>query len=250
MIPAPSQLRGIVAAAIIAVGGAAGAASLQVAPTGLEFLPSSPAQGLWLTNTGTAALNAQVRVFRWTQVGGKDVLTPSRSMVASPPMVELTPGAKQLVRVILVGERNPDAAPEAYRVLVDELPPPADEAETGVRYVLRHSVPAFVIPSTVSNNAEVAAALSWRVVDDGHGVALQAHNNSAFRAQLSQVSLLPPGEAPLEVSAGLLGYVLPGMTMRWPLKFTPAQLPAGTRLRASLNGKPVDQAIAIGDLAH
>lgn len=221
-----------------------------MAPIGLEFIPGQSAQGLWLTNSGDDSLNAQVRVFRWTQVGGKDVLTPTRSMLASPPTLGLEPGSRQLVRVIRVGAEDLEGGEEAYRLLVDELPPSTDQIETGIRYVLRHSVPAFVLPAPPPDAADVAASLQWSLVRDEDGVALQARNSGAFHAQLSQVSLLPPGAAPIEINAGLLGYVLPGMTMRWSLKSAPAQLPSGTRLKVSVNGKPVDQAFTVGNLAR
>lgn len=243
------KLRGLLAAALLAVGGMAGAASLQVAPTGLEFTPSSPAQGLWLTNTGSEPLDAQVRVFHWTQVDGKDLLTPTQTLVASPPMLSLAPGAQQLVRVIRVSAAAPDGGETAYRLLVDELPPAAQHTETGVRYVLRHSIPVFMLPSALPEAAELATALHWSLVGEDGDIALQARNDGAFHVQLSQASLLPPDGAPIELSAGLLGYVLPGMTMRWPLKLVPARLPPGTQLKVSINGKSVDQAFPVGDLS-
>lgn len=249
-MPSRLQIRGLLAAGLCALSGLAGAASLQVAPTGLEFLPSSPAQGLWLSNTGVEALNAQVRVFRWTQVDGEDVLTPTQDMVASPPMLSLQPGTRQLVRVIRVGAPTPGEGEKAYRLLVDELPPSVEPTETGIRYVLRHSVPAFVLPATLPDAAEVATSLEWSLQRSDDGLALQARNTGSFHAQLSQVSLLPPDGTSIEVSPGLLGYVLPDMTMRWSLKLVPAQLPAGTRLKVSINGKPVDQSFPVGNLAH
>src|SRR5512146_2569858 len=123
-----SVLRGLAAALLIACG-SAGASGLQVAPVGLEFAPGSTAQGVWLTNTGNDLLRAQVRVYHWTQSDGKDVLTPAQGLVASPPMLNLQPGAQQLVRVIRTGA---PAGPneDAYRLLIDELPQPEKEEKT------------------------------------------------------------------------------------------------------------------------
>jgi len=244
------QICGLLVAVLAAVCGIAGAAGLQVAPISLEFLPSSPAQGLWLSNTGSDALHAQVRVFHWTQANGKDVLTPTQSLVASPPMLSLEPGAQQLVRVIRLGVSNPGGGADAYRLLVDELPQLEERTETGVRYVLRYSIPVFMQPASQPDAVAIAETLHWSLLQDEDGIALQARNSGTFHAQLSQVSLLPPGGAPFELSAGLLGYVLPGMTMRWPLKFATDRLPPDTRLRVSINGKPIDQAFPVGDLAR
>lgn len=234
-------LRGLLAAGMIVTSGMAGASGLQVAPVGLEFQPSSPAQGLWLTNTGSEALHAQVRVFHWTQADGKDVLTPTRALVASPPMLTLAPGAQQLVRVIRLGASDANGSEDAYRLLVDELPQPAQQDQTGVRYVLRYSVPVFVESARPPDPAAMAASLHWSLIHDDNGIVLQVRNTGTTHAQLSNAKLLPPGTAPVTVSAGLLGYVLPGMTMRWPLKISAPRLPTGTQLKADINGKPVDQ---------
>ncbi|MDD2874951.1 MAG: molecular chaperone [Azoarcus sp.] len=242
------QIRGLVAAVPLVVCGTVVAAGLQVSPTGLEFLPPSPAQGLRLTNTGSDALHAQVRVFHWTQANGKDVLTPTQALVASPPMLSLAPGAQQLVRVIRLDAANPSGAEDAYRLLVDELPPPEERKETGVRYVLRYSIPVFMAPTNPPDAAAIAGTLHWSLRKDDKGIFLQAQNTGAFHAQLSEVSLLPLGGVPVQVSAGLLGYVLPGMTMRWPLKLGTARFPTGTRLKFSINGKPIDQTFAVDDL--
>lgn len=239
--------RALLVAGMAMVCGVAGASGLQVAPTSLEFPAASHAQGLWLTNTGTDALHAQVRVFHWTQADGKDVLTPTLALVASPPMLTLAPGAQQLVRVIRLGT-SVASGEGAYRLLVDELPQPEQQKQTGVRYVLRYSIPVFVEPATAPDAAAIAGSLRWSLVRQDTGVALQVQNTGAVHAQLADVSLLPPGGTPITASAGLLGYVLPGMTMRWPLKISAAQLPSGTHLKVKINGKPVEQAFAVGDL--
>ncbi|HJU07250.1 MAG TPA: molecular chaperone [Rhodanobacteraceae bacterium] len=240
--------RGLLTAAMAAIAGFAGASGLQVAPVGLEFRPSNSAQGLWLTNTGSEPLHAQVRVFHWTQVDGKDELSPTQALVASPPMLALAPGAQQMIRVIRLGSADNGNAEDAYRLLVDELPEPAAQQQTGVRYVLRYSVPVFVQPASMPDPAAIASALQWSLIRGGAVVTLQVHNSGVAHAQLSDVVLSPPAGAPTTVSTGLLGYVLPGMTMRWSLKISGAQLPPGTQLKAAINGKPVEQTLAVGDL--
>lgn len=239
-----NALRGLTAALLIACG-SAGASGLQVAPVGLEFAPSSTAQGVWLTNTGNDTLRAQVRVFHWTQADGKDVLTPTQGLVASPPMLNLQPAAQQLVRVIRTG--GPVASPDedAYRLLIDELPQPEKESKSSVRYILRYSVPAFV---ETPGSVDAAPALIWSLQRDGEGFALVARNTGSRHAQLSDASLQSTGGKPITLSTGLLGYVLPGSTMRWPLKVPAAQLGNGTLLKVTVNGKPFEQTLSGNDL--
>lgn len=240
--------RGLLLAGLAVICGAAGASGLQVAPVGLEFQPSDPAQGLWLTNTGEETLHAQVRVFHWTQGNGKDELTPTHDLVASPPMLALAPGARQMIRVIRLGNRNTDAAEDAYRLLVDELPQTTLQQQIGVHYVLRYSVPVFVEPANKPDPGSVAASLRWSLVDGYDGPALQVYNAGSVHAQISDVSMSVSTGAATVVNAGLLGYVLPGMTMRWPLKMASEELRPGIRLKAAINGNPVEQTLALGGL--
>jgi fimbrial chaperone protein len=236
-------------AGLLVACGQVGASGLQVAPIGLEFTPASPAQGLWLTNTGDRELHAQVRVFHWTQADGKNELAPTQALVASPPMLNLQPGARQLVRVVRTGGSGAAGGGEdAFRVLVDELPQAAQAESSGLQYVLRYSVPVFVGPAAPPDEAAVGAALHWSFVRDGAQLMLAVHNDGTRHAQLSEVSLVPPVGDAVVVSPGLLGYALPGMTMRWPLTPPADRAGAGMKLKARINGKPVDQAFAVGDL--
>ena len=67
------------------------------------------------------AINAQIRVFKWTQVGGKDQLVPTKDVVASPPAVKLGAGKSRVIRVVR-RSKSAAAAEESYRLVVDEVP--------------------------------------------------------------------------------------------------------------------------------
>lgn len=242
-------LRGLAAALLVACG-PVGASGLQVAPIGLRFTPASPAQGLWLTNTGDRDLRAQVRVFHWTQAGGSDELASTRMLVASPPMLNLAPGARQLVRVIRTGaQAGTGSGEDAFRVLVDELPQarPAPQ-DSGLQYILRYSIPVFVDGANQPGDAAAPAALHWTFAREDGQVVLAVRNDGLRHAQISDACLLPSSGQPIVVSPGLLGYVLPGMTVRWPLEHPADTAGPGAKLTARINGTPVDQAFAVGDL--
>src|SRR5207302_3878346 len=53
------------------------AASLQVAPVNIEVQAPAAAATLRLHNVGTRPLNAQLRVFRWSQENGEEKLEPT-----------------------------------------------------------------------------------------------------------------------------------------------------------------------------
>lgn len=123
---------------------AAGATSLQVAPTTLQLEARQRAGELWLTNSGTSPVKLQVRVFRWVQQDGQEQLLPTDALMATPPMQELAAGQQQLVRVMRP-DKEPPAAQQHYRLIVDEVPDLAIRAG-GMQFVLRYSIPVFVQP--------------------------------------------------------------------------------------------------------
>lgn len=222
------------------------ASGLQVAPTSLELSATQNADGLWLSNTGDAALHAQVRVYHWTQEGGEDKLTPSRALAISPPMLALGAEAKQLVRVIRAGA-PPAANEDAYRVLIDELPvddPSAAAAGTrtgGLQYVLRYSVPIFIEPAGAAGGPK----LDGKVLHEGEQNFLQLTNQGNRHAQLGNLVLIDAKGQREELSPGLVGYVLPGQTMRWPLKLSADRIAAGGTLQSRINSEPVEQTLVV-----
>lgn len=202
---------------------AAQAAGLQVSPVSL-FLPASQqAAVVTLTNTGGEAMTAQVRVFRWTQdEQGQDVYAPDHGVVASPPMLRLAPGAEQQLRLIRTG---PPAAEEAaYRVVIDELPPPQHTPRPGLNFVLRYSLPLFL---NQSENPPTQLHWQWRAV--GGKTELSARNHGTAYAQLGRIALTAAdGKEIRPLVDGLAGYVLPGRTWRRVFDVAPAEVRQGS----------------------
>jgi fimbrial chaperone protein len=231
-------VRGLALACLLAAAFDASASGLQIAPTSLELASAGPAQALWLTNTGDHELRAQVRAYKWSQNGGKDALEPTQALVASPPMLTVAPGGRQLVRVIRTGQ---DAAPgeQTYRLLVDELPLEAAKG-TGVQYVLRYSVPVFV-------GVGGKPSLTWSGTPGHDAIELTVSNTGPAHAQISEVNLVQPGAAaPVPIVPGLLGYVLPGATMHWTIALPAGATATNASLKALVNGDATDQMLSPG----
>lgn len=213
------RLAALAALALLSMTTAANAASLQVSPILLEFPPQQPSQVLWLSNSGTTPLRAQVRVQQWTQTDNADALAPSRDLAASPPMIEIAPGQKQMVRIVLL---QPTAAPQerTYRLLVDELPGnDAQNQSSGLQFLLRYSVPVFV--GTPANAAPQLSA-RWEAG------TLSIANSGQRRARLSQLVWVNADGSRVPLNSGLFGYVLAGQSMHWELPRPPGARPGGT----------------------
>jgi fimbrial chaperone protein len=235
-------------AGLVLASNAALASGLQVAPVSLSLKAVQNAGGLWLSNTGDSPVHAQVRVYHWNQASGTEQLVPSRGLVVSPPMLEIQPGERQLIRVIRVDAppSGTAAAEDAYRLAIDELPIDA-QGKKGLQFVLHYSVPVFVEPAGA---APTGPQLQWSLQREGDQVALQVANTGNSHAQLAGLSFVNRSGRRTEINGGLLGYVLPGATMRWTLKQPAANFAGGGTLEARINGAQAAKAISLADRAH
>ncbi|HEY0231591.1 MAG TPA: molecular chaperone [Dokdonella sp.] len=251
--------RRMLSMALFAIAGSAGATGLQVAPTSLNLAASQNADGIWLSNTGNTSLHAQVRVYEWTQEAAADQLKPSHGLAISPPMLELAAGARQLVRVIRVGA-PPVGSEAAYRIIVDELPidepasspaPDATQAASASKgaltFVLRYSIPVFVAPG---GDAAIAPKLSATLRRDEGKPTLEVGNSGSMHAQLGNLIFVDAAGKRRELVPGLLGYVLPGQTMRWPIDAPDGVLAQGGSLQSRINGEASERTLAPVDPAR
>jgi fimbrial chaperone protein len=234
----------LLTAAFLACGTVA-ASGLQVSPITLTLQPTQNAEGLWLSNTGDGVVNAQVRVYRWTQEDGEDKLTPSRGLLVSPPMLQLPAEGRQLIRAIRAGAppSGAGAVQEAYRVIIDELPVDT-QGKKGLQFVLRYSVPIFVQPAGAPPSVP---QLSWALRQEADKTVLEVANNGGSHAQLADLAFTDSAGRPTAVHPGLLGYVLPGAQMRWALKTPAATFASGGSWEAMINGNTAPQNIQTVD---
>jgi fimbrial chaperone protein len=203
------------------------------------------AAALWLENPGKAPITLQIGIYAWAQADGKSVYAPQDDVLATPPIVTIPPGAKQLVRLTRLTP-PPAEAERPYRIIVDEIPAlaPADAAKApgaAVRFRMRYSLPLFSYAKGEGPKAVEAAkkqatlpALTWRVGDDANGRYLEIRNDGPVHARLTEAAF-GTGTAQSSVSRSLLGYILAGSMARWPL---PAEVQPTGDLRASVNGAP------------
>lgn len=216
------------------------AAGLQIAPVSLTIAADKKADEVWLRNAGTETVHAQVRVYRWSQDQGEDVLTPDNNVVASPPMVQVAPGQEQLVRLVRIG---PMAAPAAiertYRLLIDELPIKKAKSKVGLDFVFRYSVPVFI-----TGTAPAKPQLEWSVQNTSGRAWLLVKNSGTSHSQLASLEFTPPGGKTVMVASGLAGYVLPGQYRRLQLSAAPSLFAQGGSFTGLINGVKATNSIA------
>lgn len=225
----------------VAKNDANAAATILLWPIDPWLSADASATELWIQNQGNSATTMQVRIVRWQQENGFERYTAQQDVVASPPIVTIGTGNKQLIRLIRQGT-IPKGVEQAYRIIVDEIPQPDVKASPaiGLRLQMRYSIPLFVygqgIP-TVKEGAYHALVdtknLSWRVMQEGGHPVLEVRNQGDVHVRLSQVALEQGGQT-RTVAQGLLGYVLPNSFRSWPI---PAGIHQPDQISAQINAR-------------
>jgi fimbrial chaperone protein len=203
-----------IACAVTATGAEAG--SLGVSPIRVDLSAAAPTAAITLENTGVAPMVVQLQAMRWSAVDQHDRYEATQELLVTPPIATIAPGRSQIVRLGITGT-PPARREEAYRIFIEEVPPPPQAGSQTLQVSLRIGVPVFVLPPQPA-----PPALSWSVVVGDGAPALQVRNDGDVHSRLLDVKVRADGvAAELPVGGNGLGYLLPGQTRMLAL---PAQL--------------------------
>lgn len=229
------------------------AVPLMIWPVDPVITAEQQAVAIWVENRGLQTASLQARVMEWTQVDGEEQFTPQKEVVVSPPISTIPVGKRQMIRLIATQPAPPDKE-KAYRLVMDELPAPADQASPqatgqasmGIQLQVRYAIPLFVYgsgaqpyrPAKPLGNLSFSAkslppALSWRIAKEDKRHRLVVHNRGMGHARITAVQWGTGHEGSVPINEGLMGYVLPNSYMRWELEKAP---PADPVLKATING--------------
>jgi len=187
---------------------AATAQALSVLPVNVLFSPGQRASSLTVSNTGTSETAIQIRAYAWRQKDGDDQLADSDAVVLSPPIARMAPGSSQVIRLIL---RQPPQGREAtYRILIDQIPPPAEPGV--VHMVLRLSIPIFAQPPT-----RAVPHVQFHLEIDSGKLILVGINDGLSHELIHDIVLTTADGRKLKEESGAGPYILAGSTRRWPI---------------------------------
>ena len=216
----------------LAPSGLARAASLSVSPILVEVGGAASTATVTLRNREARPINAQVRIFRWTQDLGQDQLVPTADVVASPPIVTIAAGEDYTVRVRRIAGSEP-AGEEAYRVVVDELPNPNRQRNGTVAVVLRYLIPTFFMSEDASQ-----PRLKWSLTSAEDSVVLRARNEGDKRIQILDLAIRSSARTTW-VGKGLAGYVLGHSDRVWTVPVKTVR-PGGSVVVARSDHGPIN----------
>lgn len=195
-------------------------------PVHIQVPPGQRATTVSVTNAGATETSIQIRAYAWAQPDGNDQLAATDAIVASPPIATIAPGATQIVRLVL--RRAPQAREDTYRILLDQIPPPAEPGV--VHVVFRISIPIFAEPKT-----RAVSHLKFHLERSAQQMFLTASNDGVVHEALHGVELTADGGEKLDGTFGGSQYVLAGATRRWLIQPKTAVPPASDSMQVTAN---------------
>lgn len=177
-----------------------------------EIRSSERSTAIYIDNNTHERKRFQLRIRSWKVEDGQESLELQQKVLPSPAMLEIEPGQRQLVRLVYVAEDSvPDYAVEqSYRVIVDDISSETGEPGNQLNVRMRYILPLF-IGRPADDKERLNQLLSGTLyVRDGRS-SLHIHNRANRHVRLSAVNLLD-ADNEIELSSGLLGYILPGST--------------------------------------
>ncbi|MGL4859020.1 MAG: fimbrial biogenesis chaperone [Enterobacteriaceae bacterium] len=229
------------------------AGSLAISPIDPVIEDQQNSVALWLDNYEAVPVYLQIRVMRWSQENNKEHWEKQDEVVASPPFARLQQRQRQMIRLVKKNVLAPGEE-KAYRIVIDEIAQDDKETEEqarqqlamGLNLKMRYVLPLFVSGKGVwttqdpKNMRDPQSAtmpkLSWRMKTEKGQQYIEVRNSGTVHARLTAVNLGSGGNKK-PIAEGLLGYVLPGATMSWPLPKN--RLPnQGGQLEAMVNHFP------------
>lgn len=221
------------------------ASTFQVNPVTVTLTPDKPVAALTVRNIGTDSTVIQLQLMSWSQADGTDKFTPTSNILATPPIFTLPAHGSQVIRV---GFRHPPDGPgeHAYRLFLQEIPPPLKSGFQGLRMALRISMPVFVQPTWAGS-----PQLHWQAMPAGRGqIKIRVSNDGVAHVKLTQFRLSLEGSPkPLRMPPQPV-YVLPGATHEWMVD-APGTLGERLHLTAQRDsGEAVQADLVVGDVAN
>lgn len=206
----------------------ANAATLQVYPVNIDFSQEEKVKAVYVSNAGSTAINAQIRIFLWEQQNDKNKLSETKNIIVSPPITDIPSGQQQLIRIIIPGPKTAGTE-QSYRLVIDELPGnDSPKSDGAVNFLLRYSLPVFIsTPEEALDNHKIEVRINRHT----QPATLQVRNSNTQHIKLSDVAIINNGKEQI-INKGLLGYVLANSQMQWPI---PGNLPSGQTLKVTIN---------------
>jgi len=176
-----------------------------ISPVNLFLDPSQKVATVRITNCKAGALPLQMRGLKWTQANGESVEVATQEIRFQPTMATIPSGQTQVVRVVKA-TAPVTGREETFRISLKELPNPEDKSpvnETTAKWLLEYMLPLIYRPAGSTPKLTVTHS----------GSEVTVTNNGTATAKFIDMK-----SGGVLIRQGLVGYVLPGSTMRFKVQ--------------------------------
>lgn len=188
--------------------------AFSVTPLRIFMQPRDRAVALTLTNESSSPLHLQAELMQWQQdAQGQDQLEATEDLILSPPVIELAPHARQVVRLARLVPADMEKQ-LSYRLIVREMPETANDASSGLQIPisLALSLPVFITPPGARHQ------LLCKLATSGPAHTHLSCRNSGFaHVQVREVVVSQNGRALGRYTGS--SYILPGAQKPLPITF-------------------------------
>lgn len=198
------------------------ASPFSISPIRIFMGPRDRATAITITNDGDEPLVMQADLYSWKQKdNGEDDLVLTEDMILSPPIINIAPKSRQVVRLAMLRPRPPGEQ-LTYRMIVREVPEAKPASPTlQIQIALAFSMPVFITPKDVKRSVSCQLAS----VSAGSLKAVCENSGTAYAQTRGLVLTNATGE--VIASNESVAYILPGMKRSYDLKSKSEKLQAG-----------------------
>ncbi len=199
----------ITAALLLVLSASVSAASFNVTPVRVDLLPQRSTAAVTVENLGDEPITVQARVVNWNEHAEGYIGDASDDILLNPPIFTLRPRGRQIMRMGL-RQRNSQPVELAYRLVLEEVPTENSEAGTGLRTILRISIPVFA-----RARGPYERHLVWQAkksVDDQLIVSATNIGTAHIQVQTAQLKSANDDKVIKDLAAA---YILPGRSREW-----------------------------------
>jgi fimbrial chaperone protein len=186
------------------------AGAFSVTPVRIFMGARDRAVAVTLVNEGNLPITLQAELVQWQQdAQGHDQLEPTDDLVLSPPIIELAPQSRQVVRLARLSPPDLERQ-QTYRLIVREVPEIKNANQPGLQIpiALALSIPVFI------SSGQLKRQLDCTLVSAG----LQCRNTGNTYAQLREAVAMRGSNVLGRFEGGR--YILPGAQQTLPLSWS------------------------------
>jgi len=207
------------------------ASALGIQPLRL-FLKQDQKTGVFIINNPqNESTLFELKIFKWSQKNGKDILQPAADMIVNPPIVKLNSNQSQILRVGFRKVWQPLNEEASYRLILSQIPMGSDKKIMGVKTLLRISLPIFVTP------AVKAPAYNFQLKKQGKYLSVKMINRGNMHVLVSELRLYANGKKIADQKA--FNYLLPRQSKIWHFDLSKIQSIKPSSLVVKTDSDPI-----------